>query len=178
MALLHEPEVLFLDEPTLGLDVLARRRILGFVREINRERQVTVVVTSHDMDELEQLSSRIVMLHRGAIAFDGDFAALRRASSDRRVLWLETAPAASPPALAGAERTGGENGRHEYVYDATQGPPLGPARAGRGADRRSSTSRPTARRSTTWSLISTRGGSGANARCRRRAPQRPGTGSS
>ena len=120
MALLHEPEVLFLDEPTLGLDVLARRRILGFVREINRERQVTVVVTSHDMDELEQLSSRIVMLHRGAIAFDGDFAALRRASSDRRILWLETAPGANPPALSGAEHTGGENGRHEYVYDASK----------------------------------------------------------
>jgi ABC-2 type transport system ATP-binding protein len=72
------------------------------------------------MDELEQLSSRIVMLHRGAIAFDGDFAALRRASSDRRVLLLETAPGASPPVLDGAERTGGENGRHEYVYDATK----------------------------------------------------------
>jgi ABC-2 type transport system ATP-binding protein len=118
MALLHEPEVLFLDEPTLGLDVLARRRILGFVREINRERRVTVVVTSHDMDELEQLAARIVLLHRGEIAFDGDFAALRRASSDRRVLLLETPPDARPE-LRGAERTGGEGGRHEYVYDAS-----------------------------------------------------------
>jgi ABC-2 type transport system ATP-binding protein len=120
MALLHEPEVLFLDEPTLGLDVLARRSILGFIREINRERQVTVVVTSHDMDELEQLAARIVMLHRGEIAFDGDFARLRRSVHDRRILLLETAPEAQPPKLAGAERTGGEGGRHEYVYDATK----------------------------------------------------------
>jgi ABC-2 type transport system ATP-binding protein len=119
LALLHDPEVLFLDEPTLGLDVLARRRILGFVREINRERRVTVVVTSHDMDELEQLAARIVLLHRGEIAFDGDFASLRRASSDRRVLLLETPPGA-PPQLRGAERRGGEGGRHEYVYDAAQ----------------------------------------------------------
>jgi len=119
MALLHEPEVLFLDEPTLGLDVLARRRILGFVRDVSRERGVTVVVTSHDMDELEQLAARIVLLHRGAIAFDGDFAALRRASSDRRVLLLETPPGARPE-LRGAERTGGENGRHEFAYDATK----------------------------------------------------------
>ena len=119
MALLHEPEVLFLDEPTLGLDVLARRRILGFVRDVNRERGVTVVVTSHDMDELEQLAARIVLLHRGAIAFDGDFAALRRASNDRRVLLLETPPGARPE-LRGAERTGGENGRHEFAYDATK----------------------------------------------------------
>jgi ABC-2 type transport system ATP-binding protein len=115
-----EPEVLFLDEPTLGLDVLARRNILRFVRDVNRERQVTVVVTSHDMDELEQLAGRIVMLHRGNIAFDGDFASLRREVSDRRVLLLETTPGGAAPALVGAERTGGENGRHEYAYDARQ----------------------------------------------------------
>src|SRR5256885_7229407 len=57
LALLHEPEVLFLDEPTLGLDVLARRNILQFVKEINRERGMTVVVTSHDMAELEDRKS-------------------------------------------------------------------------------------------------------------------------
>ncbi len=120
LALLHEPEILFLDEPTLGLDVLARRRILAFVREVNRARGVTVVVTSHDMDELEQLAARIVLLHRGAIAFDGDFPALRRAASDRRVLTLHVADGAAAPVLSGAERTGGENGRHEYAFDATQ----------------------------------------------------------
>jgi len=119
MALLHEPEVLFLDEPTLGLDVLARRNILRFVRDVNRERGVTVVVTSHDMDELEQLAGRIVMLHRGEIAFDGDFASLRRHASDRRVLLLET-PSFASLELDGAERTGGENGRHEFVYDASR----------------------------------------------------------
>jgi ABC-2 type transport system ATP-binding protein len=119
MALLHEPEVLFLDEPTLGLDVLARRNILRFVRDLNRERGVTVVVTSHDMDELEQLAGRIVMLHRGSIAFDGDFASLRRLVSDRRVLLLET-PAGAQLRLDGAERTGGENGRHDFVYDASR----------------------------------------------------------
>ncbi len=119
MSLLHEPEILFLDEPTLGLDVVARRRILGFVRQLNRERGLTVVVTSHDMDELEQLAGRIVLLHRGNIAFDGDFAQLRRQGSDRRILLLETTDGEAPR-LAGAERTGGENGRHEYVYDATR----------------------------------------------------------
>src|SRR5438445_5060698 len=55
MALLHEPEILFLDEPTLGLDVLAKRNILDFVKEVNRARQMTVMVTSHDMSDLEQL---------------------------------------------------------------------------------------------------------------------------
>src|SRR5439155_14520354 len=69
LALLHEPEILFLDEPTLGLDVLAKRRILDFIKELNRTRRTTVLVTSHDMSDLEQLAGRIVMVHRGAIAF-------------------------------------------------------------------------------------------------------------
>jgi ABC-2 type transport system ATP-binding protein len=119
MALLHEPELLLLDEPTLGLDVLARRRILRFVRELNRERNVTVVVTSHDMDELEQLAGRIVLLHRGSIAFDGDFSRLRLESSARRVLRLHTVGSAAPT-LTGAQRTGGEGDHHEYVYDSAE----------------------------------------------------------
>src|SRR5215207_15443 len=69
LALLHEPEILFLDEPTIGLDVLAKRMILEFVKELNRTRQVTVMITSHDMAELEQLAGRMVMIDRGAIAF-------------------------------------------------------------------------------------------------------------
>jgi ABC-2 type transport system ATP-binding protein len=117
LALLPEPEILFLDEPTLGLDVLAKRNILAFIRELNRQRHVTVMVTSHDMDDLEQLAARIVMIHQGAIAFDGDFAALRRGIGDRRRLLLETgAPAA--PDLAGATLLASRDGRHVYVFDA------------------------------------------------------------
>jgi viologen exporter family transport system ATP-binding protein len=119
LALLHEPEILFLDEPTLGLDVLAKRNILRFIRDINRERNVTVMVTSHDMAELEQLAGRIVMIDRGRIAFDGDFDRLRREFSDRRRLLIETADGAAP-ALDGAERVSSEAGRHEYVFDASQ----------------------------------------------------------
>src|SRR5262249_59382190 len=115
MALLTEPEILLLDEPTLGLDVLARRRILEFIRELNRERGVTVIVTSHDMAELEQLAGRIVLLREGQIAFDGVFADLRRLWRQRRVLTLETASPA-PPCLEGAELVATDNaGRHEYA---------------------------------------------------------------
>lgn len=117
LALVHEPELLLLDEPTLGLDVLARRQILGFIRELNRERGVSVVVTSHDMAELEQLAGRIVMLHHGQIAFDGVFAELRRLVTRRRVLTLETA-SADPPRLDGAELLHSERGRHAYAFDA------------------------------------------------------------
>jgi ABC-2 type transport system ATP-binding protein len=119
LALLHEPEILFLDEPTIGLDVLAKRRILRFVKELNRERRVTVMLTSHDMSELEQLAGRIVLIDRGRIAFDGDFAQLRRDLGDRRRLLLET-PNGIAPELGGARLLASEAGRHEYVFDASR----------------------------------------------------------
>src|SRR4051794_5544463 len=119
LALLHEPELLFLDEPTLGLDVLAKRTILGFIKDLNRERQVTVMVTSHDMAELEQLAGRIVMIDHGKIAFDGSFDRLRREVSDQRRLLLETSNG-TPPELGGATFVRSEAGRHEYTFDATQ----------------------------------------------------------
>jgi ABC-2 type transport system ATP-binding protein len=117
LALLHEPEIQLLDEPTLGLDVLARRRILSFIRDLNREREVSVVVTSHDMAELEQLAGRIVLLHQGQIAFDGVFTELRRVLTRRRVLTLETA-STTPPALQGAELISSDAGRHEFAFDS------------------------------------------------------------
>ena len=117
MALLHEPEILFLDEPSLGLDVLAKRSMLEFITGLNRDRQVTVMVTSHDMNELEQLAGRIVMIHRGEIAFDGDFARLRREFADRRVLRIDTDRALAPD-LPGATLVSTVGFRHEYAFDA------------------------------------------------------------
>jgi ABC-2 type transport system ATP-binding protein len=119
LALLHEPELLFLDEPTIGLDVLAKRTILGFIKDLNRDRRVTVMLTSHDMAELEQLAGRIVMIDHGKIAFDGSFDRLRRDVSDQRRLLLETTNG-TPPALGGATLVRSEAGRHEYTFDATQ----------------------------------------------------------
>ena len=122
LALLHEPDILFLDEPSLGLDVLAKRNILRFLKDINRERQMTVMVTSHDMAELEQLAGRIVMIAQGKIAYDGDFTRLRTRFADRRALILETDALAgeAAPQLTGATLTTSEAGRHEYTFDAAQ----------------------------------------------------------
>jgi ABC-2 type transport system ATP-binding protein len=119
LALLHEPEILFLDEPTIGLDVLAKRKILQFVKELNREKRVTVMVTSHDMDDLEQLAARIVMVDHGRIAYDGSFDRLRREFSDRRRLMIETTDAAAPR-LTDAEWVKSDECRHEYMFDAKQ----------------------------------------------------------
>jgi ABC-2 type transport system ATP-binding protein len=119
LALLHEPELLFLDEPTIGIDVLAKRNILNFIKELNRERGVTVLLTSHDMTELEELAGRIVLIDKGRIAFDGDFATLRASYAQQRVLILHTT-SDTAPVLAGAELVASEAGRHQYVYDAAQ----------------------------------------------------------
>lgn len=119
LALLHEPEILFLDEPTIGLDVLAKRMILDFIKEINHSQGVTVMLTSHDMAELEQLAGRIVMIDRGQIAFDGSFMQLRRDVADQRRLILETANETAPT-LLGATLHKSTPGRHEYTFDASQ----------------------------------------------------------
>jgi ABC-2 type transport system ATP-binding protein len=77
MLLLHRPELILLDEPTLGLDVLAKRQMIGFLRRLNEEEGTTIIVTSHDMDDLEEMARRILLISNGKISFDGDFASLR-----------------------------------------------------------------------------------------------------
>lgn len=77
LMLLHNPELIFLDEPTLGLDVLAKRHMIDFLKHVNKEQGTTIVVTSHDMDDLEEMAQRIVLLSQGQIAFDGSFHQLR-----------------------------------------------------------------------------------------------------
>lgn len=121
LMLLHEPEILFLDEPTIGVDVLAKRHILEFVQRLNRDKGVTVMLTSHDMDELEQLAGRIVVIDKGRIAFDGDFGQLRRQFGDRRQLTLET-PDEKAPQVEGVEWVQSQGRRHEYTFDAAQTP--------------------------------------------------------
>lgn len=78
LTMLHRPKLLLLDEPTLGLDVLAKRMLIDFLKKINREEGVTILVTSHDMDDLVEMADRLVLLAGGRIAFDGDSQALIR----------------------------------------------------------------------------------------------------
>ena len=75
-ALLHRPRVLFLDEPTIGLDVTMQRRIRSFVEEYNRRTGATVLLTSHYMADVEALCKRVIVIHNGKLLFDGDLAAL------------------------------------------------------------------------------------------------------
>jgi len=75
-ALLHRPEVLFLDEPTIGLDVLSQQRVRDFLRDLNRERGTTILLTSHYMDDIEALCRRVMVIDEGRLHFDGELATL------------------------------------------------------------------------------------------------------
>ncbi|MCX4241668.1 ABC transporter ATP-binding protein [Paraliomyxa miuraensis] len=86
-ALLHAPQLLFLDEPTIGLDAPAKLAVREFVRRLNRERGTTVILTTHDMDDIEALCSRVVVIDHGRISCDGSLDHLReRAGVGRRII--------------------------------------------------------------------------------------------
>lgn len=85
-ALLHSPSILFLDEPTVGLDSVSKLAFREFVREINAERNLTIILTTHDMDDIEALCKRVMVIGNGQILTDGSLSDLRkRISKDRHI---------------------------------------------------------------------------------------------
>ena len=98
-AMLHSPDILFLDEPTIGLDVSSKLRIRDFIREVNRTRGTTVILTSHDMGDIESLCSRIILISEGHIKYDGGIAAFEDAFGGNYSIRFKTN--ASPGALTG-----------------------------------------------------------------------------
>ena len=91
MALLHDPKILFLDEPTIGLDVVAKDAVRKFLATINRERGVTIILTTHDLQDIEEICPRLVMVDGGKLIFDGVLKDLRTSLGTRRRLTLEFA---------------------------------------------------------------------------------------
>lgn len=86
-SLLHGPDLLFLDEPTIGLDAVSKLAVRDFIKQLNRERATTVILTTHDMDDIEALCTRIMVIGEGRILSDGSLEALRaRVSSERRLI--------------------------------------------------------------------------------------------
>ncbi|MER7402334.1 ATP-binding cassette domain-containing protein [Streptomyces sp. NPDC000070] len=88
-ALLHDPEVLYLDEPTIGLDVVSKSRVREFLRELNAERGTTVLLTTHDLQDIEQLCKRVMVIDHGRLMYDGPLAGLHEAGESERTLVVD-----------------------------------------------------------------------------------------
>lgn len=115
-ALLHNPDVLFLDEPTIGLDVVAKSRIRQFIHQINAERQVTVVLTTHDLDDVEKLCNRVILIDDARLLFDGELATLRRMLSKERLLSVDYAEDYPDVRVPHAQITHREGTRVQYRF--------------------------------------------------------------
>ena len=91
-AFVNDPQVVFLDEPTIGLDLVSQETIRQFLRELNEQRGATIVLTSHDMADIEQTCRRLLILDKGSLLFDGDLVDLRRRLFARRAIEVHLEP--------------------------------------------------------------------------------------
>ena len=92
-ALLHEPKVLFLDEPTIGLDVISQKTVREFLRQHNRTRRTTIMLTSHYMADIQELCERVIIIDKGTIFFDGRLAEVMDRFADSKILTIQFDPA-------------------------------------------------------------------------------------
>src|SRR5207248_799367 len=101
-ALVHRPAVLFLDEPTIGLDLVSQQRVRDFLRRLNREQGTTILLTSHYMDDIEQLCPRVLLIDQGRLRFDGPLARLVEQAAPHKVVTAVFVEPPDPGALADA----------------------------------------------------------------------------
>jgi ABC-2 type transport system ATP-binding protein len=100
-ALLHAPSILFLDEPSIGLDVVAKARIRELLAQINRDQGVTMLLTTHDMADIERLCSRMLIIDHGRVIYDGGVEAIREQYGDERTVVVDLEEAAPPLSVPG-----------------------------------------------------------------------------
>jgi ABC-2 type transport system ATP-binding protein len=76
-SLLHDPDILFLDEPTIGLDVVAKDRIRSFIKKVNKDKEVTILLTTHDLSDIERLCQRVIIIDKGRVIYDGSLSYIK-----------------------------------------------------------------------------------------------------
>jgi len=116
-ALLHDPVLLFLDEPTIGLDVVAKERIRQFIARINAVRGTTVLLTTHDLADVEKLCSRIMIIDHGHLLYDGRLATLQTRFGGKRQLVVDLAEPYTSVEVDGAEVVEHTGLRVTYQFD-------------------------------------------------------------
>jgi len=116
-ALLHDPRVIYLDEPTIGLDVLAKEAIREFILRINQERGTTVLLTTHDLADVERLCRRIVIIDRGSLLYDGSIEDLKETYGQTRRLIVVFAEPQAHPVVDGAVLERVERNVARFAFD-------------------------------------------------------------
>ncbi len=116
-ALLHDPELLFLDEPTIGLDVVAKERIREFIRQINLERETTIILTTHDLSDVQKLCSRAMIIDHGKLLFDGQLTNLQNQFGGQRRLVVDFEEIPSQLQVRGANLVVQQGSRLTFEID-------------------------------------------------------------
>ncbi|MEQ8599214.1 MAG: ATP-binding cassette domain-containing protein [Devosia sp.] len=117
LALLHDPKILFLDEPTIGLDVVAKDAVRKFLAEVNKQRGTTIILTTHDLVDIEEICPRLIMVDDGKLLFDGELKRLRATLGSRRRLTLEFATDPGSLALSTATLAADEGTTKHYLLE-------------------------------------------------------------
>jgi ABC-2 type transport system ATP-binding protein len=116
-AMLHDPDLLFLDEPTIGLDVVAKERIRQFIAYLNKERGTTVLLTTHDLADVEKLCDRVMIIDHGRLLFDGQLDRLLARFGGKRELVVDLAEPYPDVSVEGAEVAVHDGLRVTYRFD-------------------------------------------------------------
>lgn len=124
MALLHDPKILFLDEPTIGLDVIAKEQIREFLRMINREKKVSIVLTTHDMKDIEEICHRMIVVNKGNMVYDGSVEQLRTTLGDQRQVIIYFREEPKVIEIPWIKLIKDEGLRKTYLFEKATGPYL------------------------------------------------------
>ncbi len=89
-SLLHSPEILFLDEPTIGLDAVSKTIVRDFIKKLNKEKKTTVILTTHDMSDIEALAKRIILIGKGTVLYDGSLKSLKNKYDNNKYITVNT----------------------------------------------------------------------------------------
>ncbi len=118
-ALLHDPEVLYLDEPTIGLDIVSKAKVREFLRDLNADRGTTILLTTHDLTDIEQLCKRVMVIDHGRLMYDGALGGLHEVGASERTLVVDLERELPPIEPAGARVVRVEGPRQWLAFPAS-----------------------------------------------------------
>jgi ABC-2 type transport system ATP-binding protein len=117
-ALLHKPKILFLDEPTLGLDIIAKKNIRDFLKSRNKKEETTIILTSHDMADVEKVSDRVVVINQGKKVYDGQISDLLKKYQKSKYMTITfEEELKTPPKIKGVKLISQKGGGYIYTFE-------------------------------------------------------------